>query len=284
MPRILIIIVVCTVFCQVLRSQVPVLKKPSSNLRQKWIYTRQDRIQLDTLSIIPSTFSIVALSDSSFSLDPVNAVLTWKQKPSVDSVFVVYRVFPTKLNAVARKFSYDSISNYFLVQPFVFNNNNLRPDERFFNFGNITYNGSFGRGISFGNTQDAVVTSNLNLQLSGYLADSIEIAAAITDNNIPIQPDGTTQQLNEFDRIFLQFKKNNWQLNLGDIDIRQNQNYFLNFYKRLQGASFDITQQFSKNSYNRTLVSGSVAKGKFTRNIFDGLEGNQGPYRLQGAN
>ena len=274
----------CAVFCQVLRSQVPVTKKPSSNLRQKWIHTRTDRVQLDSLSIIPNTFSIAALSDSAYHLDPVNAVLTWRKKPSVDSVFATYRVFSTKLNAVARKFNFDSISNYFLVQPFVFDNNKSRAEDRFFNFGNITYNGSFGRGISFGNTQDAVVTSNLNLQLSGYLSDSIEIAAAITDNNIPIQPDGTTQQLNEFDRIFLQFKKNNWQLNLGDIDIRQNQNYFLNFYKRLQGASFDFTQPFSKHSYNRTLVSGSVAKGKFTRNIFDGQEGNQGPYRLQGAN
>ena len=283
MPRILIIIVICTVFCQVLRSQVPVPTKPTSNLRQRWIHTAPARIQLDTLSIVPNTFFISAVKDSAYQLDLVNAVLTWKQKPAADSVFVTYRVFPTKLNAVARKFNYDSISNYFLVQPFVFDNNK-QANEKFFNFGNIIYNGSFGRGISFGNTQDAVVTSNLNLQLSGYLADSIEIAAAITDNNIPIQPDGTTQQLNEFDRIFLQFKKNNWALSLGDIDIRQNQNYFLNFYKRLQGASFDITQSFSKKSYNRTLVSGSVAKGKFTRNIFDGQEGNQGPYRLQGAN
>jgi len=284
LPKVLIIIAAFLVCCQVLRSQVPVPKKPGSNLRKKWISTRQDKVQLDSLSIVPHTFAISAISDSAYELDPVNAVLKWKQKPSIDSVFVTYRVFPTRLNAVARRFNYDSISNYFLVQPFVFNTNATNPEDRFFNFGNITYNGSFGRGISFGNTQDAVVTSNLNLQLSGYLADSIEIAAAITDNNIPIQPDGTTQQLNEFDRIFLSFKKNNWQLSLGDIDIRQNQNYFLNFYQRLQGASFDITEKFSKTLYNRTLVSGSVAKGKFTRNVFQGLEGNQGPYRLQGAN
>ena len=271
-------------FCQVLRSQVPVPKKPTSNLRQKWIHTRQDKVQLDSLSIIPTTFSISAISDSAYSLDAVNAILIWKQRPSIDSVLVTYRVFPTRLNAVARKFNYDSVSNYFLVQPFVFENKRAGADDRFFNFGNITYNGSFGRGISFGNTQDAVVTSNLNLQLTGYLADSIEIAAAITDNNIPIQPDGTTQQLNEFDRIFLQFKKKNWQLSLGDIDIRQSENYFLRFYKRLQGVSFDISQPISAKGYNRTLVSGSVAKGKFTRNIFDGQEGNQGPYRLQGAN
>jgi len=256
-----------------------------SNLHRKFIPVREGRIPIDSASLVPGAFFPKDISDSDYTVDWVNATLSWKHPPKgVDSILVVYRSLPYRLNAPARHFNYDSVENNFIAHPYVFNGGARTNDDNFFNFGNINYNGSFGRSITFGNSQDAVVTSNLNLQISGYLADSIEISAAITDNNIPIQPDGTTADLNEFDKIFLQFKKRTWALTMGDIDLRQNQNYFLNFYKRMQGASFETNNQISRNFSNKTLVSAAIAKGKFTRNIFQGLEGNQGPYKLQGAN
>lgn len=201
-----------------------------------------------------------------------------------DSVEIFYRVFPYRLNAVAKRFTYDSVMNNFIAQHKVLNNNSQESISKLFDFGTMNYNGSFGRALSFGNRQDVVVNSQFNLQLNGLLGDSIQIAAAITDNNIPIQPDGTTQQLNEFDRVWLQFKKNGWEVNLGDIDLRQNQSYFLNFYKRLQGISYNNITGIGKNGSNKILASGAIAKGKFTRNVFQGEEGNQGPYRLKGVN
>lgn len=256
---------------------------PSSNLRKKNIPVKQGPVTIDTLSIVPSSVFISGTDTSWYRIDEVNGLLYWKKLPPADSVTISYRIFPVKLNAAVRHMDFDSVMGRFAVEPLSFGKKG-GDNESVFDFGNITYNGSFGRGLSFGNRQDVVVNSSLNLQLNGYLGDSIQLSAAISDNNIPIQPDGNTQNLNEFDQVYIQFAKKNWRFSIGDIDIRQNQSYFLNFYKRLQGAAFETTTNIGKNSTNKLLLSGAVAKGKFTRNIFNGLEGNQGPYRLRGAN
>jgi hypothetical protein len=270
--------------CLMSRAQVPAAVPVNPNLRIKSFRNTADSIIIDTISIVPSTFKVAGIKPEDYKLDFVKAILYWKKRPTVDTVQVTYRVFPFLLNAATQRMRYDSVMNNFYVKPYEFNNGLTNAQRGVFDFGTLKAEGSFGRQIGFGNSQDAVLNSTLNLQLSGMLGDSIELQAAITDNNIPIQPDGNTQQLNEFDQVYLQFRKKGWQLNLGDIDLRQNQSYFLNFYKRLQGISFQTTNKISKTAESKTLVSGSIAKGKFTRNILEPLEGNQGPYRLRGAN
>ena len=279
------------IFCGLLnkvQAQQPGLKptvpsKISSNLHRRYIPVRNSTEKLDSLSLVPGSFIVSGIPDSAYKIDYVHSTITWIRKPNLDSVQVQYRLFPYQLNGVVQRLDYAKVMDKFTIQPNVYKDSKYNTDN-FFNFGNITYNGSFGRAISFGNAQDAVVTSNLNLQISGWLADSIELAAAITDNNIPIQPDGTTAELSDFDQIYIQFKKKNWALRMGDIDLRQTDNYFLSFYKRLRGGSFETVTKFSDQTSNHFLISGAVAKGKFNRNIFQGQEGNQGPYRLVGAN
>ena len=258
--------------------------KSSSNLITKKI-AATGTVVLSDKSLVPQSIFITNFDASFYTINTITATLTWIKPTNADSTLVSFRTFSFAFKAEVKRLNYDSVKNNYISQPFIFNKNNKGTAQGgIFDFGTMNYNGSFGRSLSFGNNQDAVFNSQLNLQISGMLGDSIEVAAAITDNNIPIQADGTTQQLNEFDRILLQFKKKNWQINLGDIDVRQNQNYFLNFYKRLQGASYSLQSNFKNGSNNKLLFAGAIAKGKFTRNIFQGQEGNQGPYRLKGNN
>jgi hypothetical protein len=256
----------------------------SSNLKRKKI-PASGIVKLDSLSIVPQTLLVSGFDTAYYSLDIVESVLTWKKNTATDSVYVLFRTFPFRLNAETFRYDYDSIRKSTVFTPYIVKPSNPKTIyPGVFDLGGVNYNGSFGRSLSFGNNQDAVFNSQLNLQMNGYIGDSIEVSAAITDNNLPIQPDGTTQQLNEFDKILLQFRKKGWQVSLGDIDIRRDQSYFLSFYKRLQGISYRQTTKIGKEGSNDLLLSGAIAKGKFTRNVFQGEEGNQGPYRLQGAN
>src|SRR5690606_9380086 len=137
---------------------------------------------------------------------------------------------------------------------------------------------------NLGNSQSLSLNSNFNFQINGYLLDSIRIEGAITDNQIPFQPDGNTQRIQEFDRLYLIFEKRKHRITLGDYNLEKPKSYFLHFNKRVQGIMYQGTQLGKGRIKNTVDFSGSIAKGQFARNIFNGIEGNQGPYKLTGNN
>ena len=147
---------------------------------------------------------------------------------------------------------------------------------------NLTKSGSLTRGVSLGSEQGLKVDSGLRLQLSGKLSEKTEVVAALTDQNTPIQPEGNTQTLNEIDKVFIQLKSERFQATLGDFQIEYGGSEFSRYNRKLQGAKIALGHSELLPANFQLQLSAAVSRGKFTTNQFNGVEGKQGPYQLQG--
>ena len=274
-----------------------------SNFQSKTIVLNKDTIHLDSLSIIPGTISLkkkngVAVDSSAYKIDYVNALLI-RKGIETDSIMISYKVFPYLFSKKYQHKDVNKIQNNQFGEVYTYTVDKNKEVD-FFKTEGLTKSGSISRGISFGNNQDVVLNSNLNLQLAGKLSDNVDLLLAATDQNIPIQPEGNTQQIQEFDKVFIQFgikdlpMKGKTTVTAGDFQITKPNGYFMNFNKKLQGLSFDSKILNTKSQMLNVKASMAVSKGKFARNIssensngntFNGQkqERNQGPYKLRGA-
>lgn len=155
--------------------------------------------------------------------------------------------------------------------------------EELFSTPGIQKSGAITRGLSVGNTQNGFVNSSLNLQLEGQITSKIRMTALLSDQNVPFQPQGNTQQIRELDKILIQLDHQQGQMQAGDVVLQHSPSSFLRFFKNIQGgqlrASWDSASENSK-----TRVGAGIAKGKFASIVVPVKEGVQGPYRLRPPN
>ncbi|MCD4795088.1 MAG: hypothetical protein K8R54_17790 [Bacteroidales bacterium] len=264
-----------------------------SNKQEKEVVLMNDSIILDTLSIVPGSVSVSfkgkKLPENLYKIDYSNALfLINKQevensKYYIDTLTFNYRTFPISFS---QKYVHKD-SN--IVSDNIKRKENKRYSpidntDNFFSNSQLNKSGSISRGITFGNNQDASVNSDFNLQLSGNISPEISVTANISDNNIPVQADGTSQHLREFDKVFIELKSKKSRLTVGDFDINKPEGYFMNLHKKVKGAGFMTCYNLNKNINVTSAVNAAVSKGKFKRQKITGQEGNQGPYKLSGAN
>lgn len=149
--------------------------------------------------------------------------------------------------------------------------------------GDLNSKGSIVRGITFGNSQGSSVQSAMDLQITGKLSQDVSVLASISDHNLPIQADGYTQTLEEFDKIYIQLNiKDRSIIRAGHLDLTDDRTFFGRYQRRSMGLEFQTV--FGKENKTFLDISGGVARSEFQRQRFQAIEGNQGPYRLTGKN
>ncbi len=146
----------------------------------------------------------------------------------------------------------------------------------------LNKSGSLTRGVAFGNTQNMGMTSSLNLVLDGKLSDDVNIRAIISDQNIPFQPEGNTENLQNLDQVFVELSGKNFSVQAGDLLLSSApSNYFLNYRRSLQGLQLTSERNIAGQKAETQLLAG-LLKGKFTTVNVSVNDGVAGPYRIPG--
>ena len=258
--------------------------------REKKIQVK-DTVLVDSLSINPSIFFLKnqrgdTISSNLYTVDYVNGrlILSDSIKQSTDSIVVNYLRYPLFLTKEYFEFDSAIISTnsssidklYSLEKSTNERKNNL--------FYGLSTQGSITRGITVGNNQNAVINSELDLQITGKLSDKVSIRASLQDANLPTQEGGYSQSLDEFDQIFIELFSDNWNIRAGDVDLINAQSYFARFTKKIQGISLSGQLKHEDGSRSNAFLSAGLVRGVFQRSTLIGQEGNQGPYKLVGPN
>jgi hypothetical protein len=241
---------------------------------------------ISSVSIIPLSEKIVLrnrilerFTDYNFSYSTATFTLSDTLPYSIfDTLTISYETIKIGLKKVYKKrslvFKYDEKRGDTL-QVVQTESGGFTPEDIF--GPGLQKSGTLIRGFTVGTTKDFSLNSGLRLQLSGNLTEDIEIVAALTDQNTPIQPEGNTERLEEVDNVFIQIKHTNATGIFGDYNLTNRNGEFGVINRKLQGLMGTVN--FEPHS-GYVAVAGQ--RGKFNTNNFNGTDGVQGPYRLTG--
>ena len=254
----------------------------------KNMLVRNDTIQIDSLSINPGFLEVydqkgVIIEQTLYQVDYAKAKLWFINREDIigNSIQIVYLPYPDFMTRNYSAFDRSLIVSEATDESQLYSsqaNSGLKKNKP---FDGLYTSGSLSRGVTIGSNQDAVVNSNFNLQIEGQLSEKVGIRASITDNEIPLQSGGFTQRLDEFDRVFIELFAKNWSLTAGDIDLRNSDSYLMRFQKKISGVLLkgNVDKPAGQTDF---FASGALVRGKFQSFKFNGLDGNQGPYKILG--
>ncbi len=140
---------------------------------------------------------------------------------------------------------------------------------------NLQVSGSKTVQVSSGNRREMTVDQNLRLNIVGRLTDEIFVRAFLSDDNLPVVPEGNTEELKDIDKVLVEMSAPSWKATLGDFVARRSGTSYGDYRRKLQGFSLQATPGRSQVE----VLAGSP-RGRYRTLQIRGQESNQGPYYL----
>jgi hypothetical protein len=187
-------------------------------------------------------------------------------------VIVEYRFFPFKIEE--RYFHYEQTSSGSIAETPVVPAP-VKETESSSTPSTLIVAGSKSLGVSVGSDRNVALEQALRVNISGMAAEDVEVRAVLSDQSTPIQPEGTTEDLEELDQVLLEIEGRNLSASFGDYDLSMTRSGFGQIDRKLEGG-------MGEAAFNQTgiLLAAARNRGSFTSMRFSGVDGKQGPYQL----
>ena len=124
----------------------------------------------------------------------------------------------------------------------------------------INASGTFFRGLEISSQGSGMLNGGLRFQIAGKLNERTQVSGIVTDETLPIQPDGTTASLDELDKIYLKVSHPMGELLAGDVTITNTKGRYNSIRKNILG----IRNNIIKDNIAMTTIFGE-SKGKYHR-------------------
>ena len=139
----------------------------------------------------------------------------------------------------------------------------------------LLFSGSKSLAVEMGRGRDASLHQTLDLTVRGRVAGDVELQGTLSDQELPFEPDGTTRELQDLDRLFLSVRAPQGEVTMGDFRLDQSPGEFARVSRQLQGVRGQ-----AKIAASTWDVAAASAKGQRGSIETKGEEGKQGPYDL----
>jgi len=141
----------------------------------------------------------------------------------------------------------------------------------------LNYSGSKSMAVSMGSGGGLGLDASLFINLDGQVAEDVFIEGQLSDQNVPIQPEGNTATLKEVDTKFIRVYGKHYSYVLG--------NYLLDFgiagEDRFTAKVEGVNGYYSRGPYSLR-GSWSVSDGQYQSDTLRGVDGKQRGYYLRG--